>query len=119
MDLPPGEVDNVFAEVNDDIGYAGAIVPLRVNSNSFKIDGSVYTILKAEGQFHHSTDQEPHQHLKNFLKFYTGMDSLTQSMDNNAEDDCSMDNTYNSIAIILERLQSLTKHAIEETKVGA
>ncbi|MCE2056061.1 hypothetical protein HAX54_043979, partial [Datura stramonium] len=65
---PQGKLDNVFVDVNDDIDYASTIIPPRVNSLTFKIDWSIYVMLKAEGQFFKSIDQDLHQHLKNFLE---------------------------------------------------
>ncbi|MCD9560351.1 hypothetical protein HAX54_018973 [Datura stramonium] len=66
--LPPRDLDNVFAEVNEEVEYASSIIPPRVNASSSKIDESIYTMLKVEGQFHNSTNDDPHEHLKNFLE---------------------------------------------------
>ncbi|MCD7456947.1 hypothetical protein HAX54_033683 [Datura stramonium] len=37
--LLAGDLENVFAEVNEEVDYASAIIPPRVNVVSFKIDG--------------------------------------------------------------------------------
>ncbi|MCE3215137.1 hypothetical protein HAX54_000977 [Datura stramonium] len=63
--LPPREIDNVFAEMNNDIDYTSTIVPPRVNAPTLKIDRSICTMLKAKSQFYNFTYQDPHQHLKN------------------------------------------------------
>ncbi|MCD9639233.1 hypothetical protein HAX54_023636 [Datura stramonium] len=124
-------LENVFAEVINEVDYESAIVPPTVNATSFKIDNSIYSMLKAEGQFHNSTDNEPHQHLKNFLefeawerfkqyilrvtnhglvehillkKFYIGLDPLTQSIGDNVIAGCFIDKTFNQIVIILDRI---------------
>ncbi|MCE3216529.1 hypothetical protein HAX54_006784, partial [Datura stramonium] len=117
MENPQGELDNVFTEVND-TDYSSAIEPPRVNAPTFKIDGRIYTMLKVEGKLYNSTDQDSHQHLKNFLegathgfienifleKFYTGLDPLTLSMVNNTTGGCFMDKIYNRIATICDRI---------------
>ncbi|MCD7459493.1 hypothetical protein HAX54_041058, partial [Datura stramonium] len=66
MALPYGEVENMFLYVNDEVDYTSAIIPPRVNTTSLKIDGSIYTMLKVEGQFYNSIDNGPHQQLKKF-----------------------------------------------------
>ncbi|MCE3051963.1 hypothetical protein HAX54_051255, partial [Datura stramonium] len=68
MEFPQGEVENVFAKVNYEVDYASAIVPPSVNATSFKIDSSIYTMLKVEGQFHSLVDNDPYQHLKKILE---------------------------------------------------
>lgn len=42
-------------------------MPPRVNAPAFKVDASIYTMLKAEGLFRNSIDDDPHQHVKNFI----------------------------------------------------
>ncbi|MCD7458972.1 hypothetical protein HAX54_039723 [Datura stramonium] len=43
------EAENVFVEVEDDSDYAITIVHLHIDYATFKIDGSIYTMLKADG----------------------------------------------------------------------
>ncbi|MCD7459471.1 hypothetical protein HAX54_040961, partial [Datura stramonium] len=50
---------------HDEFNYGSAIVPPRVNATSFKIDSSIYTMLKVEGQFLNSIDNNAHQYLTN------------------------------------------------------
>ncbi|MCE0481700.1 hypothetical protein HAX54_039640, partial [Datura stramonium] len=45
MVVPPGDLENEFAEVNHEVDYASDIVPPRVNATSFKID-EVYNLHK-------------------------------------------------------------------------
>ncbi|MCE0481004.1 hypothetical protein HAX54_038325, partial [Datura stramonium] len=94
--LPPGEVENIFTEVNNDIDYTNAIVPPRVNAPTFKIDERIYNMLK----------DPSHGFPQNILleKFYTGLDPFTRSMANNVARGCFMDKTYNRIATILDRI---------------
>ncbi|MCD7458499.1 hypothetical protein HAX54_038408 [Datura stramonium] len=61
--IPRGEVENVFAYVNDEVDYACTIAPPRVNAMSFKIDDNIYNILKVESQFHNSINNGLHQYL--------------------------------------------------------
>lgn len=63
------EVD-VFADLHQQIDYANVIVPSRVKDTSFKVDANIYNMLKTEKMLWNSTDDELHQHLKNFLEVY-------------------------------------------------
>ncbi|MCD7465355.1 hypothetical protein HAX54_001158 [Datura stramonium] len=56
--LLAGDLENMFADVNEDVDYESTIIPPRVNAASFKIDGSICTIVKAEGQFRNSKDDD-------------------------------------------------------------
>ncbi|KAK4360386.1 hypothetical protein RND71_019338 [Anisodus tanguticus] len=60
------KVENVFADLLHEVKYASAIVPPRAGAN-FKIDSSLYQLLKLEGYFQNSTNDDPHQHLRNVL----------------------------------------------------
>lgn len=56
----------MFANMDQIVEDVNVIVPPRVDVTTFKVDVSLYTILKAEGFFRNSTD-DPNQHLKKFL----------------------------------------------------
>ncbi|MCD7454895.1 hypothetical protein HAX54_026426 [Datura stramonium] len=111
--LSVGDLENVFAEVNEKVNYASAIVPPRVNDSSFKIDGSIYTMLKLEGQFCNSTDDDPYQHLENF--FEVGNLQKKNNISNDTtrlrvfkyslDSGCFMDKTFNRISIILHKIE--------------
>ncbi|XP_059295574.1 uncharacterized protein LOC132048910 [Lycium ferocissimum] len=61
------EVENVFADMLDRVEYASAIVPPWVNAAYCQIVSTIYQLLKLEEYFQNSTDDDPHQHLKNFV----------------------------------------------------
>ncbi|MCE3052299.1 hypothetical protein HAX54_052155, partial [Datura stramonium] len=92
----PVELENVFVEVNDEVDYASAIILPRVNASSFKIEESIYTMLKVEGQFNNSTNNDPRQHLKNFSEV-CNLHKPLQTMP-------LEDKAFNRIAIILDRI---------------
>ncbi|MCD7468852.1 hypothetical protein HAX54_007367 [Datura stramonium] len=66
--LPDGELENMFADINEEVDYASGIIPSRENAASFKIDGSINTMLKVNGQFRKSMSKDPHQHFKIFFE---------------------------------------------------
>ncbi|KAK4366559.1 hypothetical protein RND71_014439 [Anisodus tanguticus] len=65
---PPLEIENegenVFADLLQEVEYASAIILQRAGAN-FKSHNSLYQLLKIEGYFRNSTDNDPHQHLRN------------------------------------------------------
>ncbi|XP_059315430.1 uncharacterized protein LOC132066051 [Lycium ferocissimum] len=61
------EDENIFVEFINEAEYASAVVPPRVENATFKIDSSIYHLLKLEGYFRNSAEDCPLRHLKNFL----------------------------------------------------
>ena len=61
------EDENIFAEFINEADYASAVVPPRTGNATFKIDSSIYQLLKLEGYFRNSSEDCPLRHLKNFL----------------------------------------------------
>ncbi|XP_019267414.1 PREDICTED: uncharacterized protein LOC109244731 [Nicotiana attenuata] len=62
------EVDeNPFANIDAYIEDTNAIVPPVVGASTFKVEHGLILMLKAEGFFRNSTDDDPTQHLRNFL----------------------------------------------------
>ncbi|XP_019241897.1 PREDICTED: uncharacterized protein LOC109221924, partial [Nicotiana attenuata] len=62
------EVDeNPFADIDEYIEDTNAIVPPVVGASTFKVEHGLILMLKAEGFFRNSTDEDPTQHLRNFL----------------------------------------------------
>ncbi|XP_070007399.1 uncharacterized protein [Nicotiana sylvestris] len=59
--------ENPFADINEYIEDTNAIVPLIVGAATFKVEHGLILMLKAEGFFRNSTDDDPTQHLTNFL----------------------------------------------------
>ncbi|XP_070039249.1 uncharacterized protein [Nicotiana tomentosiformis] len=62
----PGE-ENVFADIDEYIEDTNAIVPPIVDVATFKVKHSLILMLKAEGFFRNSTDDDPTQYLRNVL----------------------------------------------------
>ncbi|MCD7464816.1 hypothetical protein HAX54_053450 [Datura stramonium] len=103
MAISPEELENVFAKVNNEVDYESIVVPPRVNATSFKIDGSIYMMLKAEIQFHNSI---PLSTFKEFL-----------GVTNNVVGGYFIDKTFNWIANILDKTAKQNHAWIEEIKV--
>ncbi|XP_019226883.1 PREDICTED: uncharacterized protein LOC109208256 [Nicotiana attenuata] len=62
------EVDeNPIADIDEYIEDTNAIVPPVVGASTFKVEHGLILMLKAEGFFRNSTDDDPTQHLRNFL----------------------------------------------------
>ncbi|XP_019244373.1 PREDICTED: uncharacterized protein LOC109224241 [Nicotiana attenuata] len=62
------EVDeNPFVDIDEYIEDTNAIVPPVVGASTFKVEHGLILMLKAEGFFRNSTDDDPTQHLRNFL----------------------------------------------------
>ncbi|XP_059277550.1 uncharacterized protein LOC132031594 [Lycium ferocissimum] len=61
-------IENVFAdEPEADEDFASAIIHPRVIATTIKFDNSLYHMLKQEGYFRNAVDDDPHQHITNFL----------------------------------------------------
>ncbi|XP_019225705.1 PREDICTED: uncharacterized protein LOC109207268 [Nicotiana attenuata] len=61
------EEGNPFADIDEYIEDTNSIVPPRVDAATFKVEHGLILMLKAEGFFRNSTDDDPTQHLRNFL----------------------------------------------------
>ncbi|XP_070057577.1 uncharacterized protein [Nicotiana tomentosiformis] len=61
------EEENPFAVIDEYIEDTNAIVPPRVDAATFKVEHGLILMLKAEGFFRNSTDDDRTQHLRNFL----------------------------------------------------
>ncbi|XP_019235864.1 PREDICTED: uncharacterized protein LOC109216184 [Nicotiana attenuata] len=62
------EVDeNPFADIDGYVEDTNAIVPPVVGASTLKVEHGLILMLKAEGFFKNSTDDDPTQHLRNFL----------------------------------------------------
>ncbi|XP_070015444.1 uncharacterized protein [Nicotiana sylvestris] len=59
--------ENPFADMEEYIEDTNAIVLPSVGTATFKVEHSLILMLKAEGFFRNSTDDDPTQHLRNFL----------------------------------------------------
>ncbi|XP_070002800.1 uncharacterized protein [Nicotiana sylvestris] len=59
--------ENPFANIDEYIEYTNAIVPPVVGAATFKVEHGLILMLKAEGFFRNSTDDDPTQHLRKFL----------------------------------------------------
>ncbi|XP_070014947.1 uncharacterized protein [Nicotiana sylvestris] len=59
--------ENPFADIEEYIEDTSAIVPPDVGAATFKVEHGLILMLKAEGFFRNSTDDDPTQHLRNFL----------------------------------------------------
>ncbi|XP_070009756.1 uncharacterized protein [Nicotiana sylvestris] len=59
--------ENPFANIEEYIEYANAIVPPAVGAATFKVEHGLIFMLKAEGGLRNSTVDDPTQHLRNFL----------------------------------------------------
>ncbi|XP_059302271.1 uncharacterized protein LOC132054244 [Lycium ferocissimum] len=75
------EDENVFADLIDREDYSSAIVHPWVRATSVKIDSSLYQLLKLQGYFWNSTDNDPHQHLQN------SVDVCAHHIQNNISED--------------------------------
>ncbi|XP_059309981.1 uncharacterized protein LOC132061132 [Lycium ferocissimum] len=63
-------VENVFGDESDmEEDFASAIVHPRVTATTIKFETSLYHMLKQEGYFRNAVDDDPHQHITNFLEF--------------------------------------------------
>ncbi|XP_075097922.1 uncharacterized protein LOC107803687 [Nicotiana tabacum] len=61
------EEENPFVDIDEYIEDTNAIVPPRVEASTFKVEHGLILMLKAEGFYRNSTDDDPTQHLRNFL----------------------------------------------------
>ncbi|XP_075083842.1 uncharacterized protein LOC107819742 [Nicotiana tabacum] len=61
------EEETPFADIDEYIEDTNAIVPPRVDAATFKVEHGLILMLKAEGCFRNSTDDDPTQHPRNFL----------------------------------------------------
>nr|XP_009782958.1 PREDICTED: uncharacterized protein LOC104231631 [Nicotiana sylvestris] len=59
--------ENPFADIEEYIEDTNAIVPPAIGAATFKVEHGLILMLKAEGFFRNSTDDDPTQHLRNFL----------------------------------------------------
>ncbi|XP_070005944.1 uncharacterized protein [Nicotiana sylvestris] len=59
--------ENPFADIDEYIEDTNAIVPPVVGAATFKVEHGLILMLKAEGFFRNSTDDDPTQQLRNFL----------------------------------------------------
>nr|XP_016506364.1 PREDICTED: uncharacterized protein LOC107824140 [Nicotiana tabacum] len=59
--------ENPFVDIEEYIEDTNAIVPPAVGAATFKVEHGLILMLKAEGFFRNSTDDDPTQHLRNFL----------------------------------------------------
>ncbi|XP_070022971.1 uncharacterized protein [Nicotiana sylvestris] len=59
--------ENPFADIEENIEDTNAIVPPVVGAATFKVEHGLILMLKADGFFRNSTDDDPTQHLRNFL----------------------------------------------------
>ncbi|XP_070022647.1 uncharacterized protein [Nicotiana sylvestris] len=59
--------ENPFADIDEYIEDTNAIVRPVVGAATFKVEHGLILMLKAEGVFRNSTDDDPTQHLRNFL----------------------------------------------------
>ncbi|XP_070014256.1 uncharacterized protein [Nicotiana sylvestris] len=59
--------ENPFADIEEYIDDTNAIVPPVVSAATFKVEHGLILMLKAEGFFRNSTDDDPTHHLRNFL----------------------------------------------------
>ncbi|XP_070006211.1 uncharacterized protein [Nicotiana sylvestris] len=59
--------ENPFADIEEYIEDTNTIVPPAVGAATFKVEHGLILMLKAEGFFRNSTDDDPTQHLRNFL----------------------------------------------------
>uniref|UniRef100_A0A1S4AWE0 Retrotransposon gag domain-containing protein n=1 Tax=Nicotiana tabacum TaxID=4097 RepID=A0A1S4AWE0_TOBAC len=59
--------ENPFADIEEYIEDTNAIVSLAIGAATFKVEHGLILMLKAEGFFRNSTDDDPTQHLRNFL----------------------------------------------------
>ncbi|XP_019259930.1 PREDICTED: uncharacterized protein LOC109237971 [Nicotiana attenuata] len=59
--------ENPFADIEQYIEDTNAIVPPVVGAATFKVEHGLILMLKEEGFFRNSTDDDPTQHLRNFL----------------------------------------------------
>nr|XP_016435127.1 PREDICTED: nucleolin-like [Nicotiana tabacum] len=81
VDMGEPDEENVFADIDEYIEDTNTIVPPRVDAASFKVEHNLILMLKAEGFFQNSTDDDPTQHLKILLGVYA------MNMQNNISDD--------------------------------
>ncbi|XP_019258410.1 PREDICTED: uncharacterized protein LOC109236669 [Nicotiana attenuata] len=61
------EEENPFADIDEYVKDTNAIIPPRVDAATFKVEHGLILMLKAEGFFRNSTDDDLTQHLRNFL----------------------------------------------------
>ena len=61
------EEENPFADIDEYIEDTNAIVAPIVGTATFKVEHGLILMLKVEGFFQNSTDDDPTQHLRNFL----------------------------------------------------
>ncbi|XP_059292625.1 uncharacterized protein LOC132046098 [Lycium ferocissimum] len=73
--------ENVFADLIPEEDYASTIVHPRVGATSWKIDSSLYRLLKLEGYLWNSTENDPQRHLQNFV------DACAHPIQNNVSQD--------------------------------
>nr|XP_009795132.1 PREDICTED: uncharacterized protein LOC104241874 [Nicotiana sylvestris] len=73
--------ENPFGDIEEYIENTNAIVPPAVGAAKFKVEHGLILMLKAEGFFRNSTDDDPTHHLRNFL----GMCAMHKQ--NNVSDD--------------------------------
>ncbi|XP_070015461.1 uncharacterized protein [Nicotiana sylvestris] len=59
--------ENPFADIDEYIEDTNAIVPPIVCTTTFNVEHGLIVMLKAEGFFRNSTDDDPTQHLRKFL----------------------------------------------------
>ncbi|XP_033513295.1 uncharacterized protein [Nicotiana tomentosiformis] len=59
--------ENPFMDIDEYIEDTNSIVPPRVDTATFKVEHGLILMLKAEGFFRNSTDDDPTQYLRNFL----------------------------------------------------
>ncbi|KAK4366552.1 hypothetical protein RND71_014432 [Anisodus tanguticus] len=68
------EGENVFADLLQEVEYPSTIILQKAGVN-FKSHSLLYQLLNLEGYFRNSTDDDPHQHLRNI----SGVGKLLQS----------------------------------------
>ncbi|XP_075097891.1 uncharacterized protein LOC107765855 [Nicotiana tabacum] len=102
------EEENLFADIDEYIEDTNAIVPLRVDAATFKVEHGLILMLKAEGFFRNSTDDDPTQHHRNFL----GVCAMHKQ--NNVSDDALrlMVFKYSLVGEARKWIQNLPPHSI-------
>ncbi|XP_009795439.2 uncharacterized protein [Nicotiana sylvestris] len=59
--------ENLFADIEEYIEDTNTIIPPAVGDATFKVEHGLILMLKVEGFFRNSIDDDPTQHLRNFL----------------------------------------------------
>ncbi|XP_070054520.1 uncharacterized protein [Nicotiana tomentosiformis] len=102
------EEGNPFTDIDKCIEDTNAIVPPRVEAATFKVEHGLILMLKEEGCFRNSTDDDPTQHLRNFL----GVCAMHKQ--NNVSDDALILRVfkYSLVGEARKWIQNLPPHSI-------